>query len=279
VGAHLTATVDWRMYRFVFKPKWLLFHLLIATLVVVMVNLAFWQLHRLQDKREFNAEVRARSSMPVAPFDQVVTDQITTLDDADQVEWRPVEVTGTYLGDEQVIVINKSQAGEVGQNVVTPLQLADGELVLVNRGFVPETEPIPAAPTGSVTVTGRLKGTEKRGFGGLTDPADGDLTELHRLDIARLSKQLPGPVAPVYVELLTSKPSAANDPIPLPDPELDEGPHLSYMMQWFIFSICAIVGWVLAIRRSARRRVIAAAAPAPSDSQQPSVDEPTTAPH
>ena len=266
------------MYRFVFKPKWLLFHLLIATVVVVMVNLAFWQLHRLQDKREFNAEVRARSSMPLAPFDQVVTDQITTVDDSDQVEWRPVEVTGTYLGDEQVIVINKSQAGAAGQNVVTPLQLADGELVLVNRGFVPETDPIPAAPTGPVTITGRLKGTEKRSFGGLTDPADGELTELHRLDIARLSEQLPGPVAPVYVELLTSDPSAPNDPIPLPDPELDEGPHLSYMMQWFIFSICAIVGWVLAIRRSARHRVIATAAPAPLDSPQPSVDEPTTAP-
>jgi cytochrome oxidase assembly protein ShyY1 len=243
-----------------------------------MVNLAFWQLHRLQDKRDFNAEVRSRSSMPVAPFDQVVTDRITTLDDADQVEWRPVQVSGAYVATEQVIVVNKSQDGVPGRNVVTPLQLAGGELVLVNRGFVPETDPVPAPPTGSVTITGRLKGTEPRSFGGLTDPAEGELTELHRLDIDRLSQQLPGAVAPVYVELLTSSPASPNDPIPLPDPQLDEGPHLSYMMQWFIFSICAIVGWVLAIRRSARRRVIAAAAPAPSDSPQPSVDAPTTAP-
>ena len=37
-------------------------------------------------------------------------------------------------------------------------------------------------------------------------------------------------------------------------PTLDEGPHLSYTIQWFIFSICVIVGWVLAVRRSMAMR-------------------------
>jgi surfeit locus 1 family protein len=279
VGARLTATVDDRMYRFAFRPKWLLFHLLVVVLVVVMVNLGIWQYHRLQGRRAFNDEVRSRAAVPVAEFEAVVTNTIVSLDDADQVEWRTVRATGTYLADEQVLVINRSQGGEPGEDVVTPLQLASGELVLVNRGFVAETDAVPAPPAGPVVVTGRLRSTEKRSFGGLTDPADGDLTELQRLDIPRLAEQLPGPVAPVYITLLTSDPASAADPLPIPDPELDEGPHQSYMIQWFIFSICAIVGWVLALRRSARRLQLSAAAErAQSDSRAQVDGEPTTAP-
>jgi cytochrome oxidase assembly protein ShyY1 len=268
------------MYRFAFRPKWLLFHLLVVLLVVVMVNLGIWQLHRLHDKQAFNAQVRSRAAMPVVPFDQVVTDQIVTLADAKQVEWRTVTVRGTYLADEQVVVINRSQGGVAGEDVVTPLQTDTGELVLINRGFVGDTDPVPAPPSGVVQVTGRLRATEKRGFGGLTDASDGDLTELQRLDIERLSKQLPSPVAPAYVALLTTDRASAGDPLPVPDPELDEGPHKSYMVQWFFFSLCAIAGWVLALRRSAqRRRVSATAAKAPAGSPQPVDDEPTTAPH
>jgi surfeit locus 1 family protein len=267
------------MYRFALRPRWLLFHLLVVVLVVVMVNLGIWQLHRLQDRREFNDDVRTRSAMPVAEFDDVVTAQIVTTGDADPIEWRPVRVVGTYLADEQVVVINRSQGGIVGKNVVTPLQTAAGPLVLVNRGFVAETDTVPPPPEGTVAVTGRIRATERRGFGGLTDAPDGELTELQRLDIDRLAQQLPAPVAPVSVDLVTSDPASPTDPAPLPGPELGEGPHLSYMVQWFIFSICVVIGWVLAMRRSARRPVSAAPAPVPADSPTASADEPTTASH
>jgi cytochrome oxidase assembly protein ShyY1 len=241
------------MYRFLLRPKWLLFHLLVAVLVVVMVNLGIWQLHRLQDRKDFNAEVRERSEMPIAPFETVVTDDVRTVDDADLVEWRPVTLEGEYVADEQVEIINRAQGGAAGLNVVTPLRLPDGLLVLVNRGFVADTDPVPAPPDGHVVVTGVVRATQKRGFGGLTDPSDGHLTELQRLDIARIAEQLPGTVAPVSVDLVSSDPPTDNAPIPVPAPDLTEGPHLSYMIQWWIFSACAIVGWVLAVRRSAKR--------------------------
>src|SRR5829696_2670573 len=100
------------MYRFVLRPKWLLFHVLVIVLVVIMVNLGIWQLHRLQDRRAFNDEVRSRTAMPLAEYDQVVTDQIATVDDADEIEWRPVHLEGTYLPDEQVTIVNRSQGGQ-----------------------------------------------------------------------------------------------------------------------------------------------------------------------
>ena len=138
------------MYRFLFKPKWLGFHLLVVALIVLMVNLGIWQKHRLEDRREFNAEVRARSSEPIVPIEDVVTD---ATDPAD-VQWRTVTATGTYLADEQVVIVNRSQGGVIGVNVVTPLELDDGRLVLINRGFVPDSETVPAPTSGVVEVTG-----------------------------------------------------------------------------------------------------------------------------
>ena len=271
------------MYRFLFKPKWLGFHLLVVALIVLMVNLGIWQKHRLEDRREFNAEVRARSSEPIVPIEDVVTD---ATDPAD-VQWRTVTATGTYLADEQVVIVNRSQGGVIGVNVVTPLELDDGRLVLINRGFVPDSETVPAPTSGVVEVTGRLRETQQRSLGGLTE-ADGELTELFRIDIPRLAEQLPAAVLSSYVDLLAADPDQGVVPIPLPDPELSEGSHLSYMVQWWIFSACVAAGWVLAVRRSIRqhRKDVAAAAtgavsaPAertPPDSPSPDDDAATTA--
>ncbi len=58
----------------------------------------------------------------------------------------------------------------------------------------------------------------------------------------------------MYLQLLQSQPAEGKYPANVAPPVLDDGPHLSYTIQWFIFSICAIVGWVLAVRRSAATR-------------------------
>ena len=238
------------MYRFLVRPKWIAFHLLVIGAVVLMVNLAFWQIRRLDERKDFNREVTTRAEQPIADFATLVTPAT----DPDSVEWRTVTATGTYVADLQLVVVNRGQAGQAGINVVTPLQLDDGRLLLVNRGFVPEPGTAPAPPAGTVTVEGRVRASQHRGLGQLSDPSSGPLTEVQRIDIPRIAEQLPGDVAQVYVDLLASRPSQGDVPIPLPDPELTEGPHLSYTIQWFIFSVCVLVGWVLAVRRSARKR-------------------------
>lgn len=261
------------MYRFALRPKWILFHLLIVLLVFTMVNLGIWQYHRYQSRTAFNDEVSSRFDLAAQPFQQLVT----TDTDPDDVEWLQATLTGTYLPDEQVILINRGQYGQAGSDVVTPLELTDGTLVLIDRGFLVTGTEVPEPPTGEVTVTGTIRASERRNLGGLTDPP-GDLTEAQRLDIERLTPQLPGPVAPVFVSLVESDPAQPGGLQPLPAPELSSGPHLSYMVQWFIFSLCAIVGWVLALRRSAKKRVSEAAERTAADSPSPADDEPATAP-
>lgn len=260
------------MYRFLFRPRWLAFHLLVVAAIVVMVNLGFWQLGRLDERRDFNRQVEATIDQPAAPLDAVLTPSTNEA----AVEWRSVMAAGDYLPAEQFVVFNRSQGGSAGDMVVTPLRLDDGRILLVERGFVPLGQSAQPPPAGSVEVTGRLRPSEERRRGGLADPADGDLTEVHRIDIERLSSQLPGPVVPMYVELVSSRPAEAGPyPIPPSAPELTERNHLSYAVQWFIFAACVAVGWVLAVRHSVSTRRADAAAARRADVKRPAPAAPS----
>lgn len=257
------------MYRFLLRPRWIAFHLLVVAGVVSMISLGFWQLRRLDQRQEFNAQVTSRIDLPAVALDELVTPG----GDPDAVEWRSVEVRGRYLPEEELVVVNRSQAGRAGDMTVTPMQLDDGQILLVERGFVPLGAVGGPPPDGDVAVLGRLRASQERRRGGLTDPATGDLTEAQRLDIERLAPQLPGPVVPMYVELVDSIPAPAGDgPEPTIVPELDEGPHLSYAVQWFIFSVAVGVGWVLAVRRSTVTRQVNATGSPPVDDASATAD-------
>jgi cytochrome oxidase assembly protein ShyY1 len=154
--------------------------------------------------------------------------------------------------------------------VLTPVVTDDGPAVVVNRGWVPlvddgndaDTDDDPraagATPDDDVVVVGRLRPTQQRGSIGPRDPDEGELAVLARVDLARLATQLPYDVAPLYVELEQQVPPQPGElPVPVELPDLDEGPHLSYAGQWFLFSALEVVGWVVLVRKSARRRVAA----------------------
>jgi len=228
--------------------------------VVAMVNLGFWQLRRLDERRAFNAVVEASYDSTPVPFDQLVdrdwradTDGLGAVDDSG-IAWRPVTVSGTYDESASLRVVNRSQYGRAGDNLVVPLLLDDGRVVLVNRGFVPLGVDDPPLPGTEVEVLGRLRPSEERSAVGARDPSDGLLTEVQRLDLVRLSRQFTD-LAPVYLELVSSSPAEADGlPQPVVRPDLSEGSHLSYAVQWFIFAGAVVVGWVLAVRLSIRRR-------------------------
>lgn len=243
------------MYRFLLRPRWVLFHLLVVAGIAGMIWAGFWQLRRLDERQAFNAAVETQAALGPVPIESLVPDMAT---DPDSLEWRPVVVRGSYLADETVTVVNKSQDGSAGTFAVTPIELDDGSLVLIERGFTPLAVADAAAtapvPDGTVEVVGRLRPSQERGTGGLSDPADGDLTEVQRIDIDRLAAQLPAEVAPMYVELTSSTPAEVDALQPIAAPDLSDGPHLPYAIQWFIFATCVAVGWVLAVRRSLASR-------------------------
>lgn len=235
-------------YRFLLGPRWLGFHVLVAALVVLMVSLGFWQLRRLDEKQERRDSVEQRAGAEPSTIEQWLTPDGGDAQVA-AAEWRTVVANGEWDDARTTIIVNRSSNGVPGYNVVTPLRLADGSGVLVNRGFIPLVaeaglEPTAApAPDGEVAVLGRVRADQTRGV-----PAA-------RISVERLQPDVPYPLLPAYLELEATTPPLGDDqPVPVPEPETDLGPHLSYALQWFFFAACAVGGWVLAVRRSARTR-------------------------
>lgn len=234
------------MVRRLFTPKWILVHVGVASLVVLMVNLGFWQLRRLDEKRTFNATVTERTIEPVAKLDAV----LTTPTRATDVQWRRVSVSGTYDSSGAVTVVNRSQDSTAGVDSLVPLKLDDGRLVLVSRGFVPLALAVPPPPSGPVEVTGYLRTTQTRSALGAVDSTDPSATEFQRFDVQLISQRFDGPVVPMWIQLIKESPSPADQwPARVPLPELTEGPHLSYAIQWFFFSMTAVTAWIVVVRR------------------------------
>ncbi len=239
--------------RFLLRPRWLLSHLFVVLLVVTMVNLGFWQLRRLDEKRDRNALVEARAEQPVTPVGELLDpgDGAAAVGD---VHYRSVTATGTYDDAATVAVRNRTQDGIAGAWLVTPLRLDGGERVGVIRGFVGLTSDGSAAdapaPEGEVTVTGAvvdargLDGTAPRDIAPLLAAGDGILPALVRADQSR-------PPEPNAADPTRPEPDSI---LPVSAPELSEGPHLSYAVQWFIFSAIAVIGYPLVLRRVVARR-------------------------
>ena len=244
------------VYRFALRPRWVLSHVLVALLVVLMVFLGLWQLRRLDQRQERNALITDRSEEPTAPLAEVVDVGGSTAD-ADAARFRRVEASGEFEPDSDIVVRNRTFGGQPGSWLLAVLRLDDGDAVLVNRGWVPvagEQEPsaYALAPEGPVTVEGLVETTQERGRFGSTDPAAGALRRVARVDVERLAGQVDGAVYPVWIQTEAELPDPGDLPIPAEPPELGEGSHFSYAMQWFTFSAIALIGYPIVLRRVAR---------------------------
>lgn len=217
--------------RFLLRPRWLLSHVLVLALVVVMINLGFWQLRRLDEKR-------ARNDLIEAASDQPPVDPRALVRDLDAARFRPVIATGRYEGA-PTLVLNRTEGGLAGSWVVETLVLEDGSRVPVSRGFLITDRAVPEAPRGSVAVQGYAVPRER-------------LDRTARIDLEHVFDETG--VLPLLVQ--TTRSSPVDDPAltAVERPELGEGPHLSYAVQWFIFSTIAVIGYPLVLRRVVRRR-------------------------
>jgi len=239
--------------RVLLRPRWLVGTIIAVLLIVAFVNLGFWQLRRLDEKRDRNASIRERGAQEVEPVDRLV-DPRTGFDDVDGLVYRRASARGRYDREGEVRIRSRSLDGRPGEWVVTPLRLDDGAALAVNRGFVPLETDVPAPPRGEVEVTGLLFASQKRSGIGPRDPTDGRLAELSRLDLVRLQQQYDTDLYPMWLQLQRQDPPVDEDALPLllPEPEQDEGPHLSYAVQWFLFATVGAIGWPLLLRRTAQ---------------------------
>ena len=232
----------------------LLLNIAVLLAVIAMVTAGVWQLHRLSERRDRNSTITSRSQLPIAEV-QDLAGIDDPLDAGREIEFRLVRAVGVYQTDDQVLIRNRTHQGTAGFWVLTPLRLQTGAVVAVNRGWIPHgagTGALPAefaAVGGEVEVTGLVRATVTAAGLQQPDPASGVLVEMARPDLARLSQQLDHPLLPVYVQLQAQSPPSGDLPVPVPSPDLGEGSHLAYAVQWFVFATIALVGYPLILRR------------------------------
>ena len=241
--------------RWWLRPKWVFGHLLCLALIITFISCGFWQLRRLDERRERNDLIHAREQAAPTSLENALRAGV------DGAVYRRVRTEGTWNAADTVLVRSRSLDGNTGYHVLTPLDTDDGTIV-VNRGFTPQGgggEPAILAtvrPKGNehVRVEGILRASEQRGSFGPKDPSTGRLTVINRIDIARLQEQIDRPLEPVYLQLRSSVPPPGDVPQILPLPATDEGPHLAYAAQWFIFATVGLVGWPLLLRKQSQEQ-------------------------
>ena len=249
--------------RFALSPRWIALLVFALVVAAVCVRLGIWQLDRLDQRRTLNAHVRAGLAAPPATLEALEGGD----PDPETLAYRRVEVTGSYDTEHEMLLYGRALDGRPGHHVLTPLVVDDGAAILVDRGWVPfemGTPPVAAAepPSGEVTVTGFLlpAGDEDDV---VIDRDDTGRVLTVRHDVpAALEDAMPYELWPLPLQLQGQQPAPPSAlPAIVGPPELDEGPHLSYAVQWFTFATIALVGYVVLVRREIRDRARADAAP------------------
>jgi cytochrome oxidase assembly protein ShyY1 len=229
-----------RSFGFLLSRRWIVFALVVAALAYAAWWLGEWQFRRLEDRKADNAVVRANEHRDVAPVTEVLSAESGP---SEQDEWRVVSATGTYDDTRTVVIRYRNRGGVQGVDVVVPLVTSDGTALLVDRGWL-ETDPsgadrddIPDPPEGEVDVTGYVRAN-----------GSGDSTRVSDLSARAISSDAIGPAIgyPVYggfVELRSEDPEPATALEPVEVPELNDGPHFFYGLQWWFFGLLAIFGF------------------------------------
>jgi cytochrome oxidase assembly protein ShyY1 len=168
--------------------------------------------------------------------------------------------SGRYDTDNETVVLNRVLRGQVGKEVLTPLRLPSGSAVLVDRGWIPADAELASAkpPRGKVELTGVLTPPEpKRPL--VEDEPSRDDGVIRRIDPARVQERVRYPLLGGYLLLQEQRPRGGRYPVAVPLPELSEGSHLSYAVQWFLFvpTLLAVYGALL--RRQSRQRLVSGA--------------------
>jgi cytochrome oxidase assembly protein ShyY1 len=243
--------------RFLVSRRWLLLLLTVLLLAYACLLLGRWQWHRLEDKKAGNAIIRANERAKPQPVDQVLSHGV---DPPDQAQYAVVSATGTYDISKTVIVRYQTRDGSAGVDVVVPLVTSSGTALLVDRGWFATsnqglTDPaqVPAPPTGPVSVTGWVR----QNAGGRS--AEVVNSSARAISSTEIEPAIGVPTYGGFVQLLTESPEPTTPLTRADPPDLSNGPHFFYALQWWFFGILALFGfgylaWEELTGRAALRR-------------------------
>lgn len=237
------------LLKTLFNRRWWWVTLVVLVGMGVLARLGFWQLDRLAQRREANAVLREQlASDPISLNDPDVSgSNLAAMPD------RAVTATGRFDFSEQMLLLLQNYNSSTGAHLITPLRLEGRpEAVLVDRGWIPFEEQarenwdqfdVP----GTVTIDGYVQLTETSRR---ASPPEPPAQEWYRVNVEAMARQLPYDILPVYIR--QAPPPEGNQTPPFreaPEYDLSDGPHLSYAIQWFIFTLMLGVGYIYFVSR------------------------------
>lgn len=256
--------------RFLLTRRWLLFALVVAFMAFGAVQLGEWQFSRLHDREARNEIARTNLAADPVPLE----DALSTTDPVPASrEWLRVRFSGTYDDGATVVLRYQTRDGESGVDLVTPLITDSGTAVLVDRGWVPTKntgtvpDDLPPPPAGQVEVTGWVRADATgRGIDVDTSTTPGSTRALSSRSIGDLVAY---PLYQGFVDAETETPSPETVPVRTELPDLGEGPHFFYGIQWWFFGALAVGGFLYLVWDERRRK---------QRELSPAPDEPATTP-
>lgn len=216
--------------------------------VLLLLALGTWQLFRLAEKNAINAFRAERAGAAAVPLP-------ARIDDVNAWEFRRVKVTGTFDHAHELYINGRSQRGNTGYDIVTPLRRADGPPVLINRGWVPYSRKEPASRAdgqiaGVTTIEGILRTEPRKGW--LMPTNSAERNEWFWFDLAPMKQAAGVPdAAPFYIEA-GPEPNPGGFPIGGQTIIALRNDHLQYAFTWYALAIALAVIYVISQKSPAR---------------------------
>jgi cytochrome oxidase assembly protein ShyY1 len=216
------------------RGRWLAGFVIAIVVAVIFCLLGVWQLRRNQEKHDKARRALAAYGAPGGPG--------------------RTEVRGTYDTDpaHETLLRDRTHANRDGVDVLTPLRVADGSAVVVDRGWIPLNATVPAPPAGSIDVRGVVHSATP------TNPPlvehDNGRVSVAVVDLNEIRARVPYRVQSSWVEAQyqNPKPVGAGPALPVPPP-VDPVNHMEYAIQWFAFALIPLIGWPVLMWRRAKR--------------------------
>jgi cytochrome oxidase assembly protein ShyY1 len=236
--------------------RWIVWLLLASLFAVACVFLSQWQFSR-------RAEAVARIELVQKNFDQPAANLFDLVQGDNlppSAEWRPVSLTGNFKPEQAVLVRNRPYNGQPGFLQVIPFVLSDGSVIAIETGWLPTgskkdtPDLIPVPSNEKISIIARLRPVEP------TLGRDAPAGQLATINVETLVQKvgLQGKVFKNFYARASSNYVGGELPKTLPKPDLNEGNHLSYALQWILFALMAFGALWWAIRQEMQAKRIAA---------------------
>lgn len=209
-------------------------------LLPLLIYLGFWQLQRADEKYTLQDLIAEQQELPPLQWPPSATDGAATGTHL----YREVQMEGEFAAQRTWLLENKIYQSRVGYEVLTPFILANGEAILVNRGWIEGTgyrDRLPAIPPVEqvTSVSGRLLEPTRNTLLNQVIPGEQWPQPILQIDLQQMQMFVDAPLLPWVLQINSQHPAALT--VDWQDVNMPANKHLGYAWQWFSMALALVI--------------------------------------